>query len=328
MNRLSLGAIAAAMLMAAVLMAVVQVAAAQAPLTVTLNDLAEVKGDTVTVGDVAQVEAALPELARVISDLVVTEAPEVNATKVVTADAVRTALATLPLDMERVTVDGPDGVRVTRSGQRIGPEELRRAVRDHVVEQTGLSAEDIVCDFVQVPAAFAIPTGEVTYTVVPLSNKRCSGYQAFSVCVRIDGIDTATKRVSVKIRLFRPVVVTQRRIGRNEVIGKDQVKLERREVTNSVGNYFTRAADVVGKRAMRSVSAGVLLTDVMVGKPLAVRRNDYVTLRARYGAVTVRTKCIALKDACVGESVDVKNKDSNKIIRARVVAPNLVELEL
>ncbi len=323
MNRLSLGAIAAAVVLAGV-----QAAVARAPLTVTLNDLAEVKGDTITVGDVARVQTAVPELGGVISDLVVTDAPEVNATKTVTADEVRTALATLPLDMERITVGGAERITVTRSGQRIGPAELRSAVRDHVLEQTGLSAEDVVCDFVQVPAAFAIPTGEVTYTVVPLSNKRCSGYQAFSVCVRIDGIDAATKRVSVNIRQFRPVVVTQRRIGRDEVIGDEQIKLERREVTNSIGNYLTRTADVVGKRAMRSVSAGVLLTDVMVGKPLAVRRNDYVTLRARYGAVTVRTKCIALKDACVGESVDVMNKDSKKVIRARVVAPNLVELQL
>ena len=323
MNRLSLGAIAAALVLAGV-----HAAVAQAPLTVTLDELAEVKGDTITVGHVARVQTAVPELGRVISDLVVTDAPEVNATKTVTADEVRTALATLPLDMERVTVGGAERIRVTRSGQRIGPEELRRAVRDHVLEQTGLSAEDIICDFVQVPTAFAIPTGEVTYTVVPLSNKRYSGYQAFSVCVRIDGIDAAAKRVSVKIRQFRPVVVAQRRIGRDEVIGEEQIKLERREVTNSIGNFFTHTADVVGKRAMRSVSAGVLLTDVMVGKPLAVRRNDYVTLRARYGAVTVRTKCIALKDACVGESVDVMNKDSKKIIRARVVAPNLVELDL
>ncbi len=323
MNRLSLGAIAAALVLAGV-----QAAAAQAPLSVTLNDLAEVKGDTITVGHVARVETAVPELGRMISDLVVAEAPEVNATKVVTADEVRAALATLPLDMERVAIGGAEHVSVTRSGQRIGPAELSSAVRDHVLEQTGLSVEDVICDFVQVPTAFAIPTGEVTYTVVPLSNKRYAGYQAFSVCVRIDGIDVATKRVSVKIRLFRSVVVTQRRIGRDEVIEDEQIKLERREVTNSIGNYFTRTADAAGKRAMRSVSAGVLLTDVMVGEPLAVRRNDYVTLRARYGAVTVRTKCIALKDACVGESVDVMNKDSKKIIRARVVAPSLVQIEL
>jgi flagella basal body P-ring formation protein FlgA len=323
MNRLSLKAIAVAVVLAGV-----QLAVAQAPLTVTLDDFAEVKGDTITVGDVARVETALPDLGRVISELVVADAPEVNATKIVTADAVRTALATLPLDMERIAIGGCENVRVTRSGQRIGPEELRGAVRDYVLEQTGLTSQDVVCDFVQVPAAFAIPTGEVTYTVVPLSNKRCAGYQAFSVCVRIGGVDVETKRVSVKIRQFREVVVAERRIGRDEVIDDEQIKLERREVTNSIGNYFTRADDVVGKRALRSVSAGVLLTDVMVGKPLAVHRKDYVTLRARYGAVTVRTKCVALKDACVGESVDVMNKDSKKVLRARVVAPNLVELEL
>ena len=163
---------------------------------------------------------------------------------------------------------------------------------------------------------------------MPVSNTRYSGYQAFSVCARVDGIEAETVRVTVKIRLFREVAVAARRLVRDEVIDDEHVSLERREVTSSVGSYYTSLADVVGKRSTRSVSAGVLLTDVMVGDPLAVRRNDYVTAHARYGAVRVRTKCIAMADGCVDEHIDVMNSDSKKIMRARVVAPGVVELEL
>lgn len=323
MKRLRLRAIAAA------LPAIVAGAAfAQAPVTITLKDVAEVKGETILIADVARVRAAMPEVAKLIANVTVADAPEINTSKKVTADEVRAGLAKLPLDLSRIAIEGAQSVAVSRAGQTITPENLKAAVRRHVIEHTGLPAEDVVCEFVRTPRAFAVACGEVTYSVVPVSNKPYSGYQAFSVCVRTDGIETETRRVAVKIRLFRSVVVVRRRIARDEVIRGEYIRLERREVTTSVGNYFTRSADVVGKRATRSVSAGVLLTDVMVGKPLAVRRNDCVTLCARRGAVRVRTKCIALKDACVGESVDVMNTDSKKVIRARVVAPNLVELEL
>jgi flagella basal body P-ring formation protein FlgA len=323
MKRLSLRVIAAA-----VLMLVAAAASAQETVAVTLKHVAEIKGETVRVADLATVRAALPEVATLIGNVTVTDAPAINTSTKISADEVRAALRALPLDMNRITIEGPERVMVSRAGQAITPENLKTAVRDHVIERTGLAAKDIVLEFVTVPRAFAVACGEVTYSVVPAANKPYSGYQAFSVCVRVDGIEAETRRVSVKIRLFRTVAVLARRVGRDEVITAEHITLERREVTNSVGSYFTRSADVVGKRATRTISAGVLLTDVMVGKPLAVRRNDSVTLRARRGAVRVQTKCIALKDACVGESVDVMNTDSKKVIRARVVAPNLVELEL
>jgi flagella basal body P-ring formation protein FlgA len=316
MKRLKLIAVAlaATALVAGVLAAGVLAAGtalAAAPVTITLRDLAEVKGDAVRIADVAQVLAEPAEVAALIETVAVTNAPEINASLTVTDDDVRAALAKLPLDMSCITV-----------------EDLKAAVRRHVLEHTGLAAEDVLCEFVGEPRAFAVTSGDVTYLVVPVSNKPYSGYQAFSVCVRVDGVEAASTRVAVKIRVFQPVVVTQRRLTRDEAIGAEDLALERREVTASLGDCFARTADVVGKRATRSVSAGVVLTDAMVGQPLAVRRNDSVTLVARRGAVRVRTKGIALKDACVGESVDVMNADLNKVIRARVVGPNLVELSL
>jgi flagella basal body P-ring formation protein FlgA len=323
MKRLKLIAVALA---ATVLVA--GAAFAAAPVTITLRDLAEVKGDTVRMADVAQVRAEMAEVAALIEAVTITSAPEINASIKLTADEVRAALAKLPLDMSCITMDGAQRITVSRAGQTIAAEDLKAAVRRHVLEHTGLPAEDVVCEFVGEPRAFAVACGEVSYQVVPVSNKPYSGYQAFSVCVRVDGAETASARVAVKIRVFQPVVVTQRRLTRDEAIGAEDVTLERREVTSSLGSYFTRTGDAVGKRATRSVGAGVVLTDVMVGQPLAVRRNDSVTLVARRGAVRVRTTGIALADACVGENVDVMNTDSKKVIRARVVGQNLVELSL
>jgi len=258
----------------------------------------------------------------------VAPAPAVGAAAKLTAADVRAGLAELPLDMSCITIAGAPSVIVTRAGQMIAPEDFRAAVRRHIVRHTGLPTEDVVCDFVRTPRAFAVACGEVTYLVVPVSNKPYSGYHAFSVRVRVNGVEAATERVDVNIRLFQPVVVAQRRLGRDNVITEKDLRIERREVTASVGSSFTRFADVVGKRATRSVTAGTVVTDVMIASPLAVRRNDYVTLVGRHGAVRVTTKCIVLKDACVGETVDVMNKDSKKVIRARVVGPDLVELTL
>jgi flagella basal body P-ring formation protein FlgA len=322
MRRLSLTAIAAVLLVL-----VATAAAAQSAVTIRLKDLAEVKGDTILVSHLAQVEAAVPEMAAVIGDLRVADAPAINSTATITAAQVRTALDALALDMSRVSFEGPERVRVSRTGRIVTAEALKSAVREHVVERTGVTGEDLILEFIRVPNAFAVAEGELTYTIVPVSNNRYSGYQVFSVCARVDGIETETVRVTVKIRIFREVAVTVRRLMRDEVIADEHVRLERREVTSSVGSYYMSLAVVVGKRATRSVSAGVVLTDVMVGDPLAVRRDD-VTARARDGAVRVRTKCIALADGCVGESIDVMNNDSKKVIRARVVAPSVVELEL
>ena len=296
--------------------------------TVTLRNVAEVKGDTVLVGDVAHVRASTPEVATLIAGMPVAPAPEVGTSAKLGAADVRAGLAKLPLDMNCITLDGAPTVVVSRSGQVIRPEHFTDAVRRHVIRHTRLSDDDVVCEFVRIPRTFAVPCGEVTSLVVPVSNKPYAGYHAFSVRVRVNGVEAATERVAVTIRLFRPVVVAERRLVRDEVITDEDLRLERREVTVSVGNYFTDTADLVGKRATRTIAAGTVLTDVMLARPLAVRRNDYVTLVARHGAVRVRTKCIVLKDACVGDSVDVMNKDSKKIIRARVVAPNLVELIL
>ncbi len=323
MKRLMLGLIGAA-----VMAAMAGAAYAERSVTITLREAAEVKGEAVLIGDVARVRAAMPEVVKLVAAVRVAAAPDIEKSTRVTADEVRAGLAKLPLDMSAIAIGGAPSVVVSRSGQVIRPGALQAAVRSHVLEHLGLPADDVVCEMVRVPRAFAVAAGAVTYSVVPIGDKPYAGYQTFSVGLRVDGAEVRTERVSVKIRLFRPVAVARRRLGRDELIQDEDVTLERREVTSSVGSYYVRSGDVVGKRATRSVSAGVVLTDVMVGEPLAVRRNDYVTLVARRGRVRVRTKCVVLKDASVGERVDVMNQDSKKVIRARVVGPNLVELNL
>jgi flagella basal body P-ring formation protein FlgA len=63
-------------------------------------------------------------------------------------------------------------------------------------------------------------------------------------------------------------------------------------------------------------------------RPPIVRRGDVVTLRVRYGQMTVTTRGVARTEGAKGDVVAVANADTQRVVSGRVTEAGLVDVEI
>jgi flagella basal body P-ring formation protein FlgA len=90
------------------------------------------------------------------------------------------------------------------------------------------------------------------------------------------------------------------------------------------GPYVTE--DYVGRELVRSVRSGAVMSPHHVRTPLAVKRNETVTLIFKRGALTMETMGRSLDQGSLGDRVSVLNATSRKRITGRIIGQGLVEV--
>jgi flagella basal body P-ring formation protein FlgA len=61
--------------------------------------------------------------------------------------------------------------------------------------------------------------------------------------------------------------------------------------------------------------------------PLVIKKGDRVLIEARRGGLSIRAYGVTKSSGQIGQTVMVANLDSGRELRAKVVAPSLVEVE-
>ena len=84
--------------------------------------------------------------------------------------------------------------------------------------------------------------------------------------------------------------------------------------------------DVVGKSAKLTIAENKVINSKLITLPMAVERGNRVKVFVRSGALEVSTIGTALENGVIGESIKVKNVDSNKVIQAEVLDSQTVEI--
>ena len=134
--------------------------------------------------------------------------------------------------------------------------------------------------------------------------------------------------VPARIERHLPVVVLERPINRQQVIGPDDIRIERQAVSTLSNGYFTEAEDVIGLASRRRLMPGQVLTSAHVTPRRIVERGQEVTLFSARPGLVVRMKGIALEDGVEGERIRVRNESSKRIVEGYVEPSGAVRVAL
>jgi flagella basal body P-ring formation protein FlgA len=134
--------------------------------------------------------------------------------------------------------------------------------------------------------------------------------------------------VSVSVKGYRHVVVTQLPLERGEPLQASGLVLEEREVNDSSGGHFDTVASLEGYTARRSIPRGKALTRTMLEAPRLVRKGQVVVIEAGTAAFSVRTDGTALTDGGLGDIIKVKNNQSGRIVEGTVAGEGRVNVPL
>ena len=151
----------------------------------------------------------------------------------------------------------------------------------------------------------------------------------FAIVLKVTRPEAKVEKETIRlyIRKYADVVVVGERIKRFDNISLAEISIERKEITTLREDPLISLKSVTNMRARHNIAKNHILTkgDIEL-KPVV---NSYSDVNIIYvsGLCTISAEGKALQDGQMGELIRVKNKSSGKIVFARVVDKNLVQVD-
>ncbi len=195
--------------------------------------------------------------------------------------------------------------------------------------------------FVRQQAKVENPHSRIEYSAASIDSRltlrRCSQDLSFTpqkgnarsgrklIKVRCDDDKPWGVFIPVKFEHWQSVVTAVRAIQRNEVINAADIVIREQKLQGMNSDYLTRINDAIGTLATRPVAAGKPLSNSGLTQPKWIKRGDQVMIIANSHGVSAKMAGTAMGDGSKGQQIKVRNLSSNRIIRAKVIAPGKVQ---
>ncbi|MCA8890104.1 MAG: flagellar basal body P-ring formation protein FlgA [Parvularculaceae bacterium] len=142
--------------------------------------------------------------------------------------------------------------------------------------------------------------------------------------MRLRDVNGTITAVSGVARSFALAPVLARDIARGEIIA--DADLEWSQAASPAGLYLGAAEDIVGKEARRPLRKGAGVRKNDIASPVLIRRGDIVTMLIEKPGLRLTQSGVAEQNGAVGDIVDIRNANSDRKIKAVVVAENLARV--
>lgn len=132
--------------------------------------------------------------------------------------------------------------------------------------------------------------------------------------------------VPVTITFFAEVAIAAHPLSRGMTINEGDFRMDRRQITNHHGGYFTSAEELIGRDVRRAVRMGDIIQEKATDPVKLVRKGQSVTLRSGNDQFYVISSGKALSDGSMNSIISVKNNSSGRVVEGTVIGPGVVEI--
>jgi len=294
-------AAAAAMLLAA--------AQALALNVVALREEAYVKGPSVFLGDVADIQG---DDAAALAKLEIVPAASPGAVKRINASLLRSRLVSAGYDVQQFEITGAENVNATTLSIELSKEMLVDDLRRFVVSEMPWDATDATVDIEMPSAGLTVPEGDVALEWSPTPLYRYLGKGTIRGEVVVDGEVRDVVYCKVDVQAFGDVVVTTKDIPRGSIISQSDLVLEKRAMSAMRDGYYQDPQELVGMVARSTIFPDTVLTSRHVMPRRIIKRNQIVTVEVQVGALIVRDRALAMSNAAAGDIIICRRMNSKE----------------
>lgn len=207
-------------------------------------------------------------------------------------------------------------------------EELEAIFTDILLRTSPWPAEDLVIsNFSSTPSSATVPMGTIDYELINQNHERYLGQKSISVLIKVDGVAKSKVKMRGNLELYGDVVLVSRRLGRRDIISREDLSVVRRNITSFAHELVTSPQEAVGQGLKTSLQPGTVLLKKYLEKQPLVKRGDLVTITASTDFMQITTKGEARSQGAEGDIVQVKNLSSRQMITAQVVGYGLVRVD-
>jgi len=209
----------------------------------------------------------------------------------------------------------------------VNPDLIRKAIQKHLESEWGHKVKTVHVTVLEPADPVMIPGMTVELQVIPNSLEEGLGRRMFHVEAVANGKSRKTIQVVADIAAMIDAVVVTRFLKADELIDMSDLKTVGMRVHQINHPFIIDQGEVIGKSASRPLPPDTPLRPAFVKPPLVIKKGDRVLIEARRGGLSIRANGVTKANGQVGQTVTVTNLDSGRELRAKVVAPSLVEVE-
>lgn len=296
--------------------------------SIDLAPVSTVTGATVTLGQIARIQAPGAEAAAALASIVLGPAPRVGFERRVRRSDIDRALRERGLnDRSAVTYSGASVATVYAASQDADAELFVRCANDALAATLGASYRDVRLEPVDAPVRLTLPVGRIDYRTRPaIIGRPLPRRVAQWVDIYSDGRLYRSIPVTFDVSARTEALVAGRALAKDAPLGAETASLQDVDAASVNARPLTADALRGGWRVRRTVAAGEPLSWRDVDVAPAVERGAWVTLRAGSGAVRIEERVHALEDGQLGATVRVKSAAGGELA-ARVIGDALVEVD-
>lgn len=247
----------------------------------------------------------------------------------------RSATAGAPASAEPVRSVGQsrdgrlaDARHVDRSATRdLHPDLIRKTIQRYLEGEWGARVKTVHVVLLEPSDSIVIPSGLVELHVLPSAWEEGLGRRTFRIAVNLNGRPWRTIDALADVAAMIDAVAPNRFLKSDEVIGAEDLTTTRIRIHDLKHQFITDQDEVIGKVSARPLQAETPLRHGFLKKPVMVKKGDRVVIEAKRGGLSIQTSGVTKSNGEIGQSIIVANLDSGRELRAKIVAPGLVQVE-
>lgn len=299
-----------------------------AAVSINVSSKALVAGDTISLGDIAEISGAKPELANKISSVAIARSPLPGASKSIKGDYIKVRLKQSGFDLESIGVSAPESLEVKRDFMELPEEEIKSAIGSFIQARRPGEEYEFKIKGISLQPIGPLPKGRLTYNVV-FSNRNEDFAGAANIAVDLFIDERPYRRIFARANVspLADLVVASKPLRPNQLIGEGDVSIQHREISSVAAQIMTKKEQVVGKRAKSAVGPGEMILMDMIETPPIIKRGDVVTLKAESPLISATTMGKAAENGRKGDFIKVINMSSNRQVSGRVVDSKTVMVD-
>lgn len=292
--------------------------------TLVLKDSAAVSDNIVRIKDIALMDASTLDR---IGNLVIAPAPDLGKTDTILKREIYEKL--VGNGFESPKINGADSVKITRNGTTLPPSYFKDMILEYIVKNSqwkeGIQVEIASSKDIVIPQA---DVNNIRWQFMPANGQDFLGnilfkLQAFS---RTSNEEIYSNWLVAKLKIIKSVPISNREIRKNQAINESDIRWEEREINAFNKDAVLEKDKLFGEKAGHMIRPNTVITADLLEKKYLVRRGDTVLLVAQSNSIKATSTVKVLADAGYGDSVQVMNISSQKILSAVVTGKNQVEV--
>lgn len=281
-------------------------------------------------GDVAYVAGGDAHLQEKIRGVSLGISPLPGNPRIISLQTILLRIERAGIDAAAVYVEAPERMEIYSLFPLLEGDFLAEQLTDHLLEQLEMDLGWLEVTYLKGADNVYFPQGELEIVMgrEMADPMRYLGQTTVPMEVVVDGERWRQIYPRFFIEILTLVPVLKKDLNRNQLLTPDVVEIKLKGLSTLPHDYIQQEEEVMGMRLKRSMRAGEALRMSVLEEVPLVEGGDRVTVLVIVGTIQISMVAEARGSGVYGDSVVVRNLDSNRILTGRIIGPGLVQIQI